>query len=77
MTPTCWLAVLLRKKLILLELTVTVMAEIEGEAIRGSLCEALGIDERVAERFKRGSCEWQLILSNNNNNNNSYGNYIL
>ena len=52
------------------------MAEIEGEAIRGSLCEALGIDERVAESFKRGSCEWQLILSNIYNIN-SYGNYIL
>lgn len=64
MIPTCWLAVLLRKKLIVLELTVTLMAEIEGDAIRGSLYEVLGVDERVAERFKRGRCEWQLILSN-------------
>ena len=64
MTPTCWLAVLLRKKLIVLELTVTLMAEIEGDAIRGSLYEVLGVDERVAESFKWGRCEWQLILSN-------------
>ena len=33
-TPTCWLAVLLRKKLMVLELTVTVMAEIEGEGYK-------------------------------------------
>ena len=33
-TPTCRLAVLLRKKLILLGLAVTVMAEIEGEGYK-------------------------------------------